>query len=129
MVIGAAVPRGIAGVALAAALWTSCASPQAAGGPNADCFRVEDCKEGLVCIQKKCSKDLSKIMGESPMAIGGMGGAGGAVARDGAPDGTPASPGDGAPAGGAPAKGGATGNGGSATSSGGTVPKDGGASG
>ncbi len=111
MVIGAALPRGIAAAALAAVAWTSCASPQTAGGANAACYRIEDCQEGFACIKGKCSKNLSSIQGTSPMAVGGQGGAGGAKGRDAAPD-SPAAPAEGGPGGGMPAAGGAPANGG-----------------
>ena len=116
MVIGAALARGVAVAACLSACWTSCASPQSAGGKNADCFRIEDCQEGLACIpvdpknpeQKKCSTNLKAVEGTAPKG-GGQGGAGGAMARDGAPD----AAGDGAPAGGKPGGDAASGNGGS----------------
>jgi hypothetical protein len=119
-VIGAAVLKGMVVVTLAGAAWTSCASPQSAGGPNAECFRIEDCQEGLVCVQKKCSRNLKQIEGEAPM---GMAGQGGAAPGDGASDAP--SNGDGTPSGGAPSKeAAAPATGGAAPSNGGSSPAD-----
>jgi hypothetical protein len=124
LVTGAAVPKGVVAAAVTAVLWTSCATAQKAGGANADCYRIEDCQEGLVCIEKKCSRNLAKIMGESPpMAGGGQGGA--PAQRDGSPD-APGNTRDGAPSGGAPpANGGAPpANGGAPPANGGSAPRD-----
>jgi len=82
---------------------------------------MEDCREGLVCIDKKCSSDLQKITGEPPMMAGQ--GAGGAAPGDGATD-APSNPGEtGAPQGGAP-NGGAPQKDGSPPSNGGTPQLD-----
>ena len=103
-------------MALAAVGWTSCASPQSAGGANAACYRIEDCQEGFVCIKQKCSKNLASIQGMAPAAVGGRGGAGGA--RGDAASDAPVS-GDGGPSGGNPGNDGAPSTGGT-TASGGT---------
>jgi len=103
-------------MALVAVGWTSCASPQSAGGANAACYRIEDCQEGFVCIKQKCSKNLASIQGMAPAAMGGRGGAGGA--KDAASD-APASA-DGGPSGGSPRNDGAPPTGGT-TASGGTT--------
>lgn len=74
-----------------------CAEPRALGGPGAECFRIEDCNEGLVCIDNSCSRDLEAI--ES--TIDGPSTGGPAAGMDAsAADGAPSAPGaeSGAPA-------------------------------
>jgi hypothetical protein len=59
-----------------------CGGPAKAGGKGADCFRVSDCQGGLVCIEHKCSDDLSSIDIHQDAAVG-RGGSGGAAIDDG----------------------------------------------
>lgn len=106
----------------------ACASPQGEGGKGGECYRVEDCQEGLVCVKNVCTSDLKGIVGMAP--VGSAGGAGGAAAAKeaGAPaEGGPARGGasaaGGASAGGRSAAGGTT----SAAGSGGAVAGSGGA--
>ncbi len=41
-------------------------------GPNEACFRALDCKNGLVCVQGRCTSDITSIVpegaGEAPAA-------------------------------------------------------------
>ncbi len=71
------------GVALLAIL-ASCGGSAKEGGLGADCFRVSDCAAGLVCVDHKCTNDLTSIdihpdggMAGAAMAGPGAGGAGG----------------------------------------------------
>ena len=64
-----------------------CGGPAKAGGKGADCFRVSDCQGGLVCIDHKCTDDLSSIDIHQDAAVGG-GGQGGAGMDDGGAAGT-----------------------------------------
>lgn len=38
-----------------------CGGPAKEGGPGAECFRAEECAAGLVCIDQKCTSDLSSV--------------------------------------------------------------------
>ena len=38
-----------------------CGGPAKAGGAGADCFRADECAAGLVCIDQKCTSDLSSV--------------------------------------------------------------------
>jgi len=71
---------------------TACGGPATEGGPGADCFRATECAPGLVCIDHKCTNDISSIdIGfDGGTGAGGMGGGGG---DEGGPDGTAGSAG------------------------------------
>jgi hypothetical protein len=48
--------------ALAMVLGTvRCGGPSEPGGNGADCYRAEECAAGFVCLEKKCSSDLSSV--------------------------------------------------------------------
>ena len=38
-----------------------CGGPSEEGGQGADCFRAEECAQGLVCIEQKCTSDLTTV--------------------------------------------------------------------
>jgi hypothetical protein len=38
-----------------------CGGPADPGGQGAACYRAEECVAGLVCLEKKCSSDLSSV--------------------------------------------------------------------
>jgi hypothetical protein len=38
-----------------------CAGPSEPGGQGAECYRAEECAAGFVCLDKKCSNDLSSV--------------------------------------------------------------------
>jgi hypothetical protein len=38
-----------------------CGGPADPGGQGADCYRAEECAAGFVCLEKKCSSDLSSV--------------------------------------------------------------------
>jgi hypothetical protein len=38
-----------------------CGGPAEPGGQGADCYRAEECAAGYVCLEKKCSNDLSSV--------------------------------------------------------------------
>ena len=38
-----------------------CGGPAKEGGQGADCFRAEECAAGLVCIDQKCTSDLTSV--------------------------------------------------------------------
>src|SRR5258706_4211697 len=86
----------------------ACGGPATEGGEGAECFRATECQAGLVCVDHKCTKDLSSIDIRAEGGPGGAPGAGDSGAADG---------------GGAGGSGGASGSGGSggARGSGGTV--------
>src|SRR5262245_34830368 len=73
---------GAGGAVLAFAVFASCGGPQEQAGPGSDCFRADDCQGGLVCVDGKCTNDLSKIIStvDAPGAAGGASGAAGAAA-------------------------------------------------
>ncbi|HEX7672463.1 MAG TPA: hypothetical protein VF395_22875 [Polyangiaceae bacterium] len=106
------VVRGLMRAALGAGavLAVACASPQSQGGKGSECYRVEDCQEGLVCVKNVCTSDLKSIAGKAP--VGSAGGVAGAAAAKEA----------GAPAEGGTARGGASAAGGSSAVGGTTSP-------
>lgn len=53
---------GLLGLGL---MLASCDPPPLAGR-GGECNSLSDCKPGLVCIEDKCSDDLSSIAGEVP---------------------------------------------------------------
>src|SRR5260221_12067733 len=88
----------------------ACGGPATEGGAGAECFRATECQAGLVCVDHKCTKDLSSIDIRAEGGPGGAPGAGDSAAADmGAPGGS----------GGASGSGGSGGAGGSAGASGG----------
>jgi hypothetical protein len=84
---------------------TSCGGPAGSAGENGTCFHADDCQAGLVCIERKCTSDLSSIdiappdagtrAGGGPDSAGGTGGAGGSLPSDDAGGGTSGGPGAG----------------------------------
>jgi hypothetical protein len=54
-------------------LLASCDPPPLAGR-GGECNSLSDCKPGLVCIEDKCSDDLSGIAGEVPVFAAADGG-------------------------------------------------------
>src|SRR5262245_5094920 len=86
------------------AVFASCGGPQDQAGVNGDCFRADDCAEGLVCVEGKCTNDLSGIVSQldAPSGTGAVAGAAGAAGMAaGGAAGTPAGGAAGTPAGGA----------------------------
>src|SRR5688500_9638425 len=57
-----------------------CAGPAEPDGENHACFRALDCADGLVCVEGRCTADLTPIVpegaGQGPPG-GAMAGAGG----------------------------------------------------
>ena len=53
----------VLGAALLAALLGAvrCGGPAKEGGQDAECFRAEECAAGLVCIERKCTSDLTSV--------------------------------------------------------------------
>src|SRR5438445_12704102 len=104
----------------------ACGGPATEGAVGAECFRATECQAGLVCVDHKCTSDLSSI---DIRAEGGPGGAPGAV-DSGAPDGGGTGGSGGASgsggragaggSGGASGSGGAGGSGGASAGGGGT---------
>jgi len=45
-----------------------CAGPPEPKAENHACFRALDCQEGLVCIEGRCTADLTPIVPEGPAA-------------------------------------------------------------
>jgi hypothetical protein len=72
----------------------ACGGPATAGGPGADCFRATECELGLVCIDHKCTNDVSSI-DIRPNGGAGAGATGGAAGDDGGPGATAGSAGAG----------------------------------
>jgi hypothetical protein len=58
---------GRKGAALAAALAGAlvgvvhCGGPSEEGGQGAECFRAEECAQGLVCVEQRCTSDLTSV--------------------------------------------------------------------
>ncbi len=55
------------------ALLEGCSGSASPGGPNQACFRALDCRGGLVCVEGRCSADISSIVPEgasSPPDLG-----------------------------------------------------------
>ena len=84
------VTRGLfAACAPSVAAWllaSSCGGPAKEGGAGADCFRVSDCQAGLVCIDHKCTSDLTSIVMHEDAGVNTAAtavGAGGAAAGAG----------------------------------------------
>jgi hypothetical protein len=107
-------------------LCAGCASPQGAGANGAQCYRIEDCQDGFVCVKSACTNQVKDIVGSPPM---GAADAGAGVAVGGAP--SDAAAGGKSGAGGTAASGGASGSGGKPSSGGapgtGGTPSTGGA--
>jgi hypothetical protein len=70
--------------------FAACGGPAKEGGPGADCFRATECQAGLVCIDHKCTNDVSSVdihpeagpgagAGGAPMDDGGASGPGGSA--------------------------------------------------
>ena len=56
--------RKVAVLATAAAAMLGaahCGGPSEQGGQGAECFRAEECAAGLVCIEQKCTSDLTSV--------------------------------------------------------------------
>jgi hypothetical protein len=47
-----------------------CSGPAAPASEGEDCFRAEDCRLGLVCVERVCSSDLTPIAPEGAAAGG-----------------------------------------------------------
>jgi len=72
--------RLVALVGLAApGLPWACGTKEQPAGRGADCYRIEDCREGLVCVKNVCTNDLGDIAGMPP-PMGAAGVTGGADA-------------------------------------------------
>jgi hypothetical protein len=57
---------GRKGAALAAAAGAMvgvmhCGGPSEQGGQGAECFRADECAQGLVCIEQTCTSDLTSV--------------------------------------------------------------------
>jgi hypothetical protein len=63
-------------LAVVAAAVLGCAGSKAPSGPNVACFRANDCQDGLVCVEGRCTDDLTPIVPEGA----GVAGAGGSEA-------------------------------------------------
>jgi hypothetical protein len=50
--------------AVVAYLAAGCSGPAEPVGPNQPCFRALDCEDGLVCVQGRCTSDISPIVPE-----------------------------------------------------------------
>jgi len=53
-----------------------CGGPAEAGGEGAECFRAEECAAGLVCIEKTCTSNLTRINFRVEAGVGPEGGTG-----------------------------------------------------
>lgn len=55
--------RKVAVLATAAAILGAahCGGPSEQGGQGAECFRAEECAQGLVCIEQRCTSDLTSV--------------------------------------------------------------------
>jgi hypothetical protein len=64
-----------AAAAAAASGVYACSSTPKLQGPGGSCLRVDDCEKGLVCVEHRCSSDLSPIVGTegAPAREGGTG--------------------------------------------------------
>jgi hypothetical protein len=60
-----------------ASLLGACSGSAEPAGPSRACFRALDCEDGLVCIEGRCTSDISPIVPE---------GSGAALPASGAPD-------------------------------------------
>jgi hypothetical protein len=47
-----------------------CSGPASPASQGESCFRAEDCKLGLVCVERVCSSDLTPIAPEGAAAGG-----------------------------------------------------------
>lgn len=62
-----------------ACLGLGCSGSSEPAGPNYACFRALDCEDGLVCVQGRCTSDISAIVPEgagtapAPAAAGDAG--------------------------------------------------------
>lgn len=68
----------VAGVGLAClGVFAACGGPAGLGSRGEQCFRTNDCREGLVCVEHRCTNDLSDIEGSygGPPMDPGAGGA------------------------------------------------------
>ena len=55
-----------------------CGGPSEPGGDGAECFRAEECAAGLVCIERRCTSDLTGINIRPEGGVGPADGANGA---------------------------------------------------
>lgn len=39
-----------------------CSGSPSTGGPNEACFRALDCRDGLVCVEGRCTTDIAPIV-------------------------------------------------------------------
>ncbi|HMJ52178.1 MAG TPA: hypothetical protein VK540_08880 [Polyangiaceae bacterium] len=53
-VVGAAIGAAVLGV-------VHCGGPAKEGGAGAECFRAEECAAGLVCLDERCTSDLTSV--------------------------------------------------------------------
>ena len=69
------VPLMMAVVVAAATGFSACSSVPKLQGTGGSCLRVADCEKGLVCVEHRCSSDLSPIVGTegAPAQEGGAG--------------------------------------------------------
>lgn len=60
-------------VGVAWGVLTGCSGSPSQGGPNEACFRALDCRDGLVCIDGRCTTDIAPIVPESGGAAPALG--------------------------------------------------------
>jgi hypothetical protein len=58
------VTVGLVCVAASWALLLRCSGPADPRGPNEACFRALDCQGGLVCVEGRCTSDVTPIVPE-----------------------------------------------------------------
>lgn len=52
------------------AVWLlSCSGAAEPKGPNVACFRALDCQNGLVCVEGRCTADLTPIVPEPAATV------------------------------------------------------------
>ena len=59
--MGRRVAAQAAAVAMTVLGGLHCGGPSKEGGQGAECFRVEECAAGLVCIEQRCTSDLTSV--------------------------------------------------------------------
>jgi hypothetical protein len=58
-----------------------CGGPKAPGAENVACFRANDCRDGVVCVEGRCTSDIAPIV---PQGAGTSAGGSGAMPSVGA---------------------------------------------
>jgi hypothetical protein len=59
--MGRKVPAQAAAAVMTMLLGLRCGGPSKEGGQGTECFRAEECAAGLVCIEQRCTSDLTSV--------------------------------------------------------------------